>query len=61
MSENWFTDELKKEAKEVFEAKYRKAFSDEEVILMCHRLLGFIELTINNERFKSNENNRFSV
>jgi len=53
---DWLTNDLKEEARQVFENAYKKRFSSEEVLEMCHNLVVFFEV-IKDE----NENRQFRV
>ncbi len=40
---SWITDELKRDIRKVFEPRYRKTLSEEEILEIANSLTGFSE------------------
>lgn len=40
---NWLTDELKQEVKKVFEPKYKRVLSEDEIVSIASNLESYIE------------------
>lgn len=42
----WLTTKLKQEVREMFESKYKRVFTDQEVVEIANNLTGFVEVYV---------------
>lgn len=54
--ESWLTDELKKEVKKVFEPRYKRKLSDDEVVEIAENLANGLETFFRFKYENANEN-----
>jgi hypothetical protein len=54
-SEAWLSEDLRKEVRRVFEPRYKRILSNEEIFEIANNLTEFMELIIEYKRSKNNK------